>query len=89
MTTISIRIDDNEKKELDKMVDAMGMNLYTFYQIYTKKVLRDRRIPFEIEAPDPFYSEKNMAQIDKAEAQVKAGKTVIKSFDKLESMANE
>ena len=57
MTTISLRMDDQMKKELDEMCEAMGMNISTFYMIYTKKALRDRRIPFDIEAPaDPFYS---------------------------------
>ena len=63
MTTISLRMDDQMKKELDEMCEAMGMNISTFYMIYTKKALRDRRIPFDIEAPaDPFYSEQNMQQ---------------------------
>ncbi len=51
MTTISLRFDDQMKKELDEMCDAMGMNLTTFFMIYAKKALRDRRIPFDIEAP--------------------------------------
>ena len=51
MTTISLRFDDQMKKELDEMCDAMGMNLTTFFTIYAKKALRERRIPFEIEAP--------------------------------------
>ena len=51
MTTISLRMDDQMKKELDEMCEAMGMNISTFYMIYTKKALRDRRIPFDIEAP--------------------------------------
>ena len=49
MTTISLRMDDQMKKELDEMCEAMGMNISTFYMIYTKKALRDRRIPFDIE----------------------------------------
>ena len=54
------------------MCEAMGMNISTFYMIYTKKALRDRRIPFDIEAPaDPFYSEQNMAQLRKSAQQVK------------------
>ena len=48
MTTISLRMDDQMKKELDEMCEAMGMNISTFYMIYTKKALRDRRIPFDI-----------------------------------------
>ena len=51
MTTVSLRFDDQMKKELDEMCDAMGINLTTFFMIYAKKALRDRKIPFELEAP--------------------------------------
>jgi DNA-damage-inducible protein J len=51
MTTVSLRFDDKMKKELDEMCDEMGMNLTTFFMIYAKKALRDRKIPFELEAP--------------------------------------
>ena len=64
MTTISLRMDDEMKKELDEMCEAMGMNISTFYMVYTKKALRERKIPFEIEAPqDPFYSKTNLEHI--------------------------
>lgn len=90
MPTISIRLDDDEKEELDEMVSAMGMNLSTFYMIYTKTALRERRIPFDIVAPkDPFYSESNINQLKKAEQQVKNGNVVIKSMEELEAMADE
>lgn len=52
MTTISIRLDDGLKKQLDEMCAEMGMSLSTFYMIYTKRALRDRKIPFSIEAPE-------------------------------------
>ena len=85
MTTISLRMDDQMKKELDEMCEAMGMNISTFYMIYTKKALRDRRIPFDIEAPaDPFYSEQNMAQLRKSAQQVKEGKIITKTMEDLE-----
>ena len=90
MTTISLRMDDETKKELDEMCEAMGMNISTFYMIYTKKALRDRRIPFEIEAPaDPFYSEKNMSQLRKSLNQVEQGNVVVKTMEELEAMAGE
>lgn len=52
MITISLRFEEDMKKELDEMCDEMGMNLTTFFMIYAKKVLRDRRIPFDIIAPE-------------------------------------
>ena len=90
MTTISLRLDDDMKKELDAMCDEMGMNITTFFMIYAKKALRDRRIPFEITASaDVFYSESNMAQLRKADQQVKDGKVVIKTMEELEAMEIE
>ena len=90
MTTISLRMDDDMKRELDEMCEAMGMNISTFYMVYTKRALRERRIPFDIEAPiDPFYSDSNMAQLRKSAKQLDEGKVVVKSMDELEEMAVE
>ena len=90
MTTVSLRFDDEMKKELDEMCDEMGMNLTTFFMIYAKKALRDRRIPFEITAPtDKFYSEENMKKIQKAKQQIKNGEVVVKTMEELEAMELE
>lgn len=90
MTTISLRFDDEMKKQLDEMCDEMGMNLTTFFMIYAKKALRDRRIPFEVAAPlDPFYSNSNVEQLIKANQQLKEGKVVEKTMEELEAMEIE
>ena len=90
MTTVSLRFDDEMKKQLDEMCDEMGMNITTFFMIYAKKALRDRKIPFDITAPqDVFYSESNMAQILKADEQVREGKIVTKTMEELEAMEVE
>ncbi|MCM1252122.1 MAG: type II toxin-antitoxin system RelB/DinJ family antitoxin [Clostridium sp.] len=90
MTTVSLRFDDETKKQLDEMCDEMGMNLSTFFMIYAKKVLRDRRIPFEITAPlDPFYSDSNMEYLRKADQQIKNGRVITKTIEELEAMELE
>ena len=38
------------KKELEEMCEEMGMNLTTFFTIYAKRALRDRKIPFDVTA---------------------------------------
>ncbi|MGN0483817.1 MAG: type II toxin-antitoxin system RelB/DinJ family antitoxin [Lachnospiraceae bacterium] len=87
MTTVSLRMDDDMKRELDAMCEEMGMNISTFYMIYTKKVLRDHKIPFEIEAPmEPFYTKQNQEQLEKSAKQVTAGKVVVKTMEELEKM---
>ena len=90
MVTVSLRLEENFKKELDKMCDEMGMNLTTFFMIYAKKALRERRIPFEIEAyKDPFYSKSNLDALDYSIQQLKEGKVIVKTMEELEAMENE
>ena len=90
MTTVSLRFDDEMKRQLDEMCDEMGMNLTTFFMIYAKKALRDSRIPFEVTAPlDPFYSYSNMEQLKKAKGQVASGQVVVKTMEELEAMERE
>ena len=87
---LTLRFDDDMKIELYQMVDEMGMNLTTFFMIYAKRALRDRRIPFEITAPiDPFYSESNKARLRESEQQFLEGRTVTKTMEELEAMASE
>lgn len=91
MTTVSLRFDDKTKKELDELCEELGMNLTTFFTIYAKKALRERKIPFEVSArrEDPFYSESNIRRIKESEEQIEQGKVVIKTMEELEAMANE
>ena len=89
MATVSIRLDDQEKSQLETLVGNMGLNLSTFFQIYAKRVLHDRKIPFELTALDePFYSESNMKQLIRADEQAKNGQMVIKTIAELEAMEN-
>lgn len=90
MVTVSLRLEENFKKELDKMCDEMGMNLTTFFMIYAKKALRDRKIPFEIEAPkDPFYSKTNLEALDHSMQCAREGKVIVKTIEELEAMEDE
>lgn len=90
MTTVSLRFEDSMKRELDEMCSEMGMNITTFFMVYAKRALRDRRIPFDITAPaEPFYSKSNMSQIEKAVGQVSSGKVVTRTMEELEALADE
>lgn len=67
MTTVTLRFDDATKKELDEMVEEMGMNLTTFFTIYAKRALRDRKIPFEISAPPTLSRALTEQKLDEAD----------------------
>jgi len=59
---VNFRMDEDLKKSMETVCKEMGMSMTTAFVIYANKVIKERRIPFEITAePDPFYSEENQA----------------------------
>lgn len=79
-TTMTIRIDDGLKRDFDKVCDDLGMPMSTAINIFAKKVVREKRIPFEV-SMDPFYSEANIKALKKSIEQIRSGKTVEMSLD--------
>lgn len=72
-TTVTIRMDENLKKQAEVLFDEMGLNMTTAITMFTKAVVRQHKIPFEISA-DPFFSEANQKHLRKAIADLEAGK---------------
>ena len=46
--TFSIRMDAQLKKEFDALVEDMGINATTAFNIFARAVVREKKIPFEI-----------------------------------------
>ena len=61
-TSVTIRMDENLKKQVETLFDDMGLNMTTAITMFAKAVVRQNKIPFEITA-DPFYSEANQAHL--------------------------
>ena len=72
-TSVTIRMDENLKKQAEILFDDMGLNMTTAITMFTKAVVRQNKIPFEIVA-DPFYSEENQRHLQKSVADLEAGK---------------
>lgn len=68
MKTISIRLEDSIYEELDDLLDAMGQTKQTFYETYTRTVLRERCIPFIISAPAPREDDRKLDAFKRLEA---------------------
>ena len=75
-TNISIRIDEELKKQFEKFCSDTGMTMTTAFNIFVKKAVKEQRIPFEITA-DPFYSAANMERLEKAVKDIEKGKTTV------------
>lgn len=50
--TFSIRMDENLKKQFDDLCTDFGMNATTAFNVFARAVVREKRIPFEIQASD-------------------------------------
>lgn len=74
-TSITIRMDENLKKQAENLFDEMGLNMTTAFTIFAKAVVRQNKIPFEISA-DPFFSESNMAHLRRGIEALNSGKGI-------------
>ena len=73
--TITARVDECDKANFDMFCSNVGLNTSTAINLFVKAVLRENRIPFEIaQAPDPFYSDSNIAYIKKSVQELRTGK---------------
>ena len=72
--TLTARVDEQDKARFDHFCSSVGLNTSTAINLFVKAVLRENRIPFEIaQAPDPFYSEENLAYVQKSVQELRAG----------------
>lgn len=72
MAQISIRVDDDVKRNAEEILDTIGLSMSTAINVFLKAVARENRIPFELTA-DPFYSRKNIEYLEKIMQDVSAG----------------
>ena len=85
---INFRIDENSKKQMEEICNELGITMSTAFNIFVKKVIREKRIPFDVSI-DPFYSESNMKALTESIKQLKEGKVITKSLEELEAMENK
>ena len=73
-TNVNIRMDENLKKQFDTFCENTGMTMTTAICIFVKKVVSEQKIPFEITANDPIYSENSVKQIKAISKEMDEGK---------------
>lgn len=73
MAQISLRVNDDVKRNAEQVCSDIGLSLSAAINIFLKKLGRERQIPFDLSA-DPFYSESNMLYLEQKLAKYKEGK---------------
>ena len=72
---VTFQMDEALKAKMETVCSDMGITPSAAYTIFATKVVREHRIPFEINA-DPFYNEVNMAFLREAVNALNQGKGV-------------
>lgn len=80
-TSVTIRMDENLKKEAEVLFADMGLNMTTAFTVFAKAAVREGRIPFEIRA----YSEPNANTIAAMRDAVN-GKNLSRTYDSVEKV---
>lgn len=52
-TTVSVRMDEDIKKQLDEFCSEVGMNSSVAINMFARRVVREWRLPFDVSAPKP------------------------------------
>lgn len=92
---VNIRMDKDIKERADALFNDLGFNLTTAVNAFVRQALRDRAIPFLIEAKsgedkyNEYFNPHNMKFLMESIDDLKAGKGIVKTMAELEAMADE
>ena len=70
---MTIRIDENVKKEAETFFDDLGLSMTTAINMFIKMTLKQNKIPFELSG-DPFYNSYNIKYLENILRDIKSGK---------------
>lgn len=82
-TTVSIRMDEGLKTNMESVCRELGMTMTTAFTIFAKKMCREQRIPFDVSI-DPFYAESNIRHLEAITAAIDSGNATLTEHDLIE-----
>lgn len=85
MTTISAKIENNDKAAFEAICSSMGINISSAINAFVKATIRENGMPFALKASDdPYiYSKENMASLKKSIDQLENGLGTIHELKEL------
>ena len=57
MATVTVRVDENVKKEAETLFKKIGLNMSTAMNLFLKKCILEQGIPFELKNPNEEIEE--------------------------------
>lgn len=83
MANLTMRIDDELKKQAEELFNELGMNMTTAFTIFAKQAVREQRIPFNITMDIPN------ADTVRAIEEVRNGVNVSRVFSSVEELMED
>ena len=83
---VTIRMDEDIKKQADLLFDELGMSLSTAFNIFVRQSLREQSIPFMITKKQP--NAETIAAIEEVQ-KMKENPSIGKSYDDVNHMMEE
>ena len=87
MANLTITLDDDDKKNISEFCECIGMSVSGLYNVFTKTVLREGRIPFEIGIEKPNRKTiRAMKEGDKLIEKYKKDPNSVKTYNNVDEL---
>lgn len=87
MANLTITLDDEDKKNISEFCECIGMTVSGLYNVFTKTVLREGRIPFEIGIKKPNRKTiRAMKEGDKLIEKYKKDPNSVKTYNNVDEL---
>lgn len=83
---ISMRIDEELKKQAEDLFNDLGMNMTTAFTVFARQAVREQRIPFSISREIP--NEETLVALEEVQ-QMKQDPSIGKSYTDVDEMMKE
>lgn len=86
LSNLTVRLDENDKNKFSEICEKIGLSVSAAINVFVKKVVSERKIPFELS--DPFYSEENINALLAAKKRMDEGKCFSQTYEEFKKMAD-
>jgi len=92
MTSITIRIDDEIKREAETLFEKLGFSISGAINVFFRQAIRDQAIPFPIHAKtaqdkyEEYFNPYNLKILRESIAQAERGEVITFTMSELEAM---
>ena len=73
-STLQIRVDSTLRRQAEDFFNGAGLDMSSAVRLFLKQVVIRRRIPFDVIAEDPFWSDANQRVLAASIRSIEEGK---------------